>query len=113
MKTSEILGKAADVIAEHGLAKGEYQQPDGSCCTLGAIREALGLGWEGIRSPQCHNAIRAFACHLSIDLSEWDSLVDGAVARIGTDWNDRPDRTAKQVIAELRAAAQTEREAGR
>lgn len=128
MKPSEILDKAADHIETYGHAKKEWigvpddlARPDEECaaCAGGAINIAGG-------HPPDFDAYR----HLSDDpaAQAWEAMANRVTSSIGlntemygikdaigavTGWNDEDDRTAEQVVAELRAAALEEREAGR
>jgi hypothetical protein len=114
MLTSEILDKAADVIERNGWHRGGFIQitpgvaPAASpCCAMAAINIAEGDDpYVGLIYP----AHEAMANHLALDVSEWDPHEESYP--LGQ-WNDLVAETAEQVIAELRAAAASEREAGR
>lgn len=121
MKVSEILDKAADVIERRGWWQGDYM-PDinerqrrdvtvDSCpvCLLGGLNVAVGNAPDepihDKSNPDAFAAAFALAVHLDIPLSV-------SATSLGDDWNDR-QRTAEEVVRELRAAAASEREAGR
>jgi hypothetical protein len=95
---ADVLDRAADVIAERGLCKRDYEGRDGSVCAVGAIRVAVtGRARTGFSLGQ-------FVTYKSA--SDWASDVVGSpVAR----WNDAQERTADEVIAALREAARRER----
>jgi putative intracellular protease/amidase len=95
---ADVLDWIADVIAERGLSKRDYEGPGGTVCAVGAIRVAIA---GGPRTPL--NARQFDTYRLAHD---WASdVVGNAVAR----WNDAPKRTADEVIAALREAARRER----
>jgi hypothetical protein len=117
MLTSEILDKAADTIERNGLAKGDWydfgvQDDSRECpvCALGAINVAGGSVPDGLLNGPRRAAALALADRLGM---RDDALSYGLAVTVGRDWNDLPGRTAEQVVAELRAAAASEREAGR
>lgn len=116
MKNSEILDKAADVIAERGHWRGSYKRPGddpATCpvCVLGAINVATGSTPDteaGFKVPGTASAAaNALANHLGIDGDE--SLIE----TLGNEWNDHEVESAEEVVRELRAAATSERAAGR
>lgn len=116
MKVSEILDKAADVIAERGHWRGGYKRPGddpATCpvCVLGAINVATGSSPDteaGFKVPGTASAAaNALADHLG--LNPGDDLID----LLGNEWNDNDAESAEDVVRELRAAAASEREAGR
>ena len=115
MKPSEILDKAADIIAERGLWQGSYKEPLGNpancrVCVLGAINIATGSNPDteaGFKVPGSTSAAaNALADHLG--LNPGDDLIDV----LGNQWNDSRG-SAKDVERALRTAAASEREAGR
>lgn len=117
MLTSEILDKAADVIERNGWTQGDWYDVDArgdsrECpvCALGAINVAGGsLPDEFPDGPR-----RAAALVLADRLGVLeDALSYGLSNTVGRDWNDVAGRTAEEVVAELRAAVASEREAGR
>jgi len=109
-RAAELLRDAANHIKLCGLFKGEYwpgdlDEPgyiDGDpCCVLGALAIAAGID---------------DATHADIELDHYPALVialDAIANRVapGSEepvvpaWNDHPDRTPAEVVAELRAAA--------
>ncbi|MFD0902385.1 DUF6197 family protein [Actinomadura sediminis] len=112
MKASEILDGAAAVIERQGWHWGYFFDteqaslgvPARECrvCMVGAIHIASGRPVDArIHHKNPGRAYRAVLEHLD--------LLTGSVA----DWNDRPGRTAFEVITVLRAVAASEREAGR
>jgi hypothetical protein len=109
-RAAELLRDAANHIKLCGLFKGEYWPGDlddpgyidgDPCCVLGALALAAGI---------------SDAAHADVELDHYPALVialDAIAHRIAPGgeepvvpaWNDHPDRTAGEVVAELRAAA--------
>lgn len=90
--TAEVLEAAADEIERSGHLKGDYWQDwalwsVGPCCAVGAIRRACGSQYD---VPAVDHAVTAMERHINRDVGAW---------------NDAPERTATEVIAALRAAA--------
>jgi hypothetical protein len=112
MQTSEVLNKAADQIQERGWKSGagwvvtrgsEASPDDAPLCLEGGIMAALGMR---ITVPEGDDVTDEHFEPL------WKCPAYLAVQRyIDTDdprlyyWNDRPHRTADEVIAALRATA--------
>jgi hypothetical protein len=117
VKNSEILDAAAAVIDVRGWHQGGFvpslapvaELDTCPVCVLGAITVACGNDPEDFSQG---NPIRAASA-----LAEWLSLPDRDAEDlevvVGDRWNDDPIRTADQVTRALRAAAASEREAGR
>lgn len=111
MKTSEVLDKAADVIERNGWFQGGFidlsaEKPKGEepCCVLGA----LSIAEHGDPMKSGSGRVEAVLIdRLDLDVDEADEDYP-----LGY-WNDEPGRTAEEVVRELRAAAASEREAGR
>lgn len=83
------LRAAADVLERDGWTQGEYEQPDGCKCISGALRSVCG----GIDTTDTDRY-----------LSAWYALRP-VIGRGAINWNDEPGRTADEVIAALRTAA--------
>lgn len=128
MKTSEILDKAADVIERNGLAQGGWyapyrEKPTVECrvCAGGAVNLVV-IGYPvcgavDTEAPGLMGAYRVLAHRVQPGLDIADDIddehrLDQYIAAIGA-WNDAKGRTAEEVVRELRAAAASEREAGR
>lgn len=112
MNTSDVLNLAADLIEERGWARGggwhpEHLLADAPLCAEGALKAAC-MADEG-------------------DVRHWTDLYygpewfgggaqDGVLERVKDylgeqyvfSWNDRPERTASEVVGVLRAAAVVE-----
>jgi hypothetical protein len=88
----EVLLKAADIIAERGHCQGA-SEICGSCCVMGALDRATDdpIAYE--------DACVALAAHLRFGYGAGDTK---RIVR----WNDTPGRTAAEVIAALRGAAE-------
>lgn len=87
--TADVLRHAARIIEERGHAKGALEDDEGGVCALGAILVASS-GSSNDWGPNGREA----SCALS-------NTVGYSIAG----WNNRPERTASEVIAALRAAA--------
>ena len=87
----QTLLRAAEIIRERGLYKGDYGTPGEPRCVLGALREAAGdeTGFATEEAASC------LMSHL------------GREALCPSLWNDAPERTADDVVAALQAAALT------
>jgi hypothetical protein len=84
--TRDVLLHAALLIEERGWNQGSYQQ-DGRLCLLGAINLAQTGRHDKWNDMEATLAVR------------------GVLPTSCGDWNDAPGRTAAEVIAALRAAA--------
>ena len=116
MLTSEILDKAADVIEQRGWWRGAYRQPGAdvrTCpvCVLGALNVATGSAPDAESNFKVPCAVSAAANALArhLGLGTDDELIDA----LGNDWNDHTAESIDDVVSDLRAAAASEREAGR
>jgi hypothetical protein len=98
---ADVLDRAADVIAERGHYKGDYEGPGGEVCVAGAIRVAV----TGTAMPHPKTADRT----RHVIGSAYNSLGRAIGDPIITYWNDAPGRPADEVIAALREAARRER----
>jgi hypothetical protein len=85
------LLKAAQLIRENGLQKGQLQGPDGYCLVgaIGTATSGLTLFVRG--NDRYYAAINRVVAHLG----------DDTLFR----WSDRPERTAQEVIDLLERAA--------
>lgn len=100
MTTADVLDAAADYLRSFGHFKGDFcdrtmlsNKPP--CCILGAL-SCVKTG-EPIPSNIIHsNEYKAIVGHLGLDPDEWTSL---------SVWNDRPERTADEVIDALMSCA--------
>ena len=93
------LRAAADVLERDGWTQGDYHASDGCHCVVGAIEVATGY-WTSSR-PQ-HDLSVTARRETAVDVFE---AVLESPADTVFDWNDAPGRTAAEVIAALRAAA--------
>jgi len=100
-----LLQRAADIITERGWHQGNYTDPKGcGVCALGAIHIAYA---EAKSRPHPFLYVSG--------LSKWaedpplKAAYDGLRDQIGdwiSDWNDEEGRTAEEVMAAFRAAAE-------
>ena len=103
------LRAAADVLERDGWTQQQYHSPAGHHCALGAIAVAIRGSskpnpdrWK----PWAENAIRLRADAEVVARSIGIPPDKHHAPRLDvSDWNDDPDRTADEVIAALRAAA--------
>ena len=106
MKTSEILAKAADLIEQRGWSQGWYCDDAGSLCATGAILAAAGI------EPEARESANLWA---TFDDAKWADadrawrVVDDVVNAHTPAWNDARGRTAAEVVAALRGAAEAAR----
>lgn len=137
MKTSEILSKAADIIATNGWVQEEYYLPiferhtlrelrdPRKCevCPRGAIAVAVGRHPLFIVDWPNHCLFESDADITAEEATDRDAIVGAERAlanHLGVDdatgieqWADDPDRALSEILAALREAAQAEAEAGR
>lgn len=96
---ARVLDRAAQLVAENGLAKGHYHSRiEGSFCTLGAIRQAT-----------------ADELGVLIDELPTDAVFPAQMPH-GQDvavWNDAPSRNRVDVVRALRRAALLASEGGK
>jgi hypothetical protein len=101
MKTSEVLNRAADLIEERGWTTGEgWPEADPevtALCLEGGIMAAQGMtlsNQAGLFTCPAYRAVR--------DYLDWQPKIGQTYL---FQWNDRPNRTAAEVIEVLRACA--------
>ncbi|TDB83429.1 hypothetical protein E1264_28540 [Actinomadura sp. KC216] len=120
LKVSEILDKATDVIGRNGLVAGLWYVPtdnkspvDCPVCTGGALAIAAGFfpDYDGEPSGAYADAVGVLAERLGLDPAQHETAQDVVLYGIAP-WSDTV-RNADEVVRELRAAAASEREAGR
>lgn len=104
MLSSTTYRAAADYVLAHGLARSQFEDSDGKVCTIGALAKAADLPptvlWgDPVELVPLASLINPLpdATPLEVDYSgpEWVVVF----------WSDRPERTAEQVAALLRRAA--------
>lgn len=112
-ETAAILDRAAEIIERNGLHKGAMfdraeSAPPEECpvCPWGALAIAV-VGTPSLRTNTDVRAVKPYANVLAAFLGLPGTDSSWSVP----DWNDAPERTADEVIAALKAAAQAEREA--
>lgn len=89
---SRLLLKAAELIEERGWCQRQQEDAKGRLCILGALHYAEGGSPMTPFGAVAYNARNRLMDVLGI----W---------MLGRDWNDKPGRTAAEVIAKLRAVA--------
>lgn len=116
MKVSEILNGAADVIEVNGWARGQWyiareSLPPEECpmCAGAALSVAADCIPDYCASDAPMGVLDAAFMALAVRVA---GGVGDHVNRVAM-WNDEASCTAAEVIAELRAAAREEAEAGR
>lgn len=97
--TSEILNRAADLIEERGWTSGPRgMEVDGPLCLEGAIGAVIGAEVIG--------GLRPFYAYSDVEACPAGTAVIAYLGEQHPDqWNDRPGRTATEVIEVLRAVA--------
>ena len=97
MNTKEVLSRAADIVQERGLNKGDYatryNSTEGPVCAIGAVRLAAG------GSPWRFTELAGKAC--SVLAGVLPKLYDEDISA----WNDKPRRRKHEVVKLLRKAA--------
>lgn len=112
MKTSEVLENAADILERDGWCQGNLVRPNGSRCSIGAIRKALRDEMalkvrsdpDYIISPAMTHYQEKLAIQWVLDAAE----ATGSVMHL-PHWNDQPDRTKSEVLDAFRKAAKLAR----
>lgn len=84
---AQVLEDAADHIEQKGWCQGEYEADGGAVCAVGALDYATGVSARGWLFGPAH---RVFQRRLGLHIENW---------------NDAPERTAHEVIDELKLAA--------
>ena len=110
MTTSETLYKAADLIERKGWGRGSATwHGGGGLCVEGAIAAALGrrvmIGEDAITPDELNYECPAGLAVREFLGAERIGVSTGGKAKWLCHWNDRPDRTASEVIEVLRATA--------
>jgi hypothetical protein len=103
LSISEVLSRAADLLAKDGAwsGGGSYHSGGGCHCTALAIDHVAG----DIGNPDGERARKFFANFLGLAGGFVETT---AIYR----WNDDPERTQAEVVAKLREAAELAREQG-
>jgi hypothetical protein len=103
MNTWDVLSDAADIIERHGHIKGDLWRPPGGAlpgghCVVGAIRRA-------VRNSLYPNLADAQRAELVLTQHLNATTISGSVPS----WNDKPWRTAAEVVSTLRMVAALEK----
>ncbi len=100
---ADILDKAADLLEADGWGQHAFQKPDGSMCSVGAIRKAVSGNSEIIfyRISSEDQICTELEKHLDRSPTRREVAPTDAVMR----WNDHPGRTMFEVIDLFRATA--------
>lgn len=126
---SDVLDAAADHLQQHGWYQGDLEGPNGACCTHGAFNVVMyGKAnpdvfeeFDSFDSPEeqaaaaarqrTYKAARNQLSNFLDDSGALDDMADNAFQDEIAWWNDRPGRTADEVIATLRRVAGQQRQA--
>ena len=102
---SEALLQAADLIEKHGLAKLSLVESYGSMCFVGA----LSMATTGSPMPALAPAYGGLIMTASKAVAEVLNIPRGehSVSLDLVNWNNAAERTAQEVIAAMRLAAQS------
>lgn len=105
-ETATLLMSAARILRERGLARGTYEDGDGSVCALGAMSAAYCGDPANLQSSEsgAYDLVRAVSADLHLD-----SVPSGMRLRLAA-WSDEArdadtvasqfERTAKRLMAE-------------
>lgn len=94
MSLADVLDAAADYIRTHGWHQGDLGFEGGPRCLIGAIDEAAQEEWAPLDAAVAHVS-RCLGLR-PLPSSKWVSAAK---------WNDRPERSADEVIDALMEAA--------
>ena len=94
---ADVLNGAADLIERDGWCQHRYRSIEGGRCLTRALADALDLPLDGLA--------RWRNDPLYLDAEEALRRITGRYLLTG--FNDHPDRTEAEVVAALRAAAET------
>lgn len=93
-----VYRRAAQIVQGRGHTKEVYQRESGEVCTVGALVLASGMDPDDYEG-QATTAVEFFSSRLWVAIGDQDP-----VERIA-EWNDKPERTPAEVVAELIGAA--------
>jgi hypothetical protein len=112
MTERELLLAAAERVTELGHHKGDYcDAATGAVCAIGAMYVAAGCRAPAPHEPEPESEVVDSAV---ARLTDWLCRSTGAARTVGgrfvdvVAWNDAEDRTADEVVAALRAAAEAD-----
>jgi len=88
MSAADVLNKAADLLEQYGWCQGAYMDSAGRMCASQALTQAEPSAYRR------HEARKVLREVIGVDFLNIPA------------WNDHPRRTAEQVIATFRAAAE-------
>lgn len=102
ISVKQILLDAAERLETHGWTQGVSQDKDGRCCAVGAISAVIYKNYDNFlgytTNPKHHTAIiQEVFKPIHAILGEYMIIP----------WNDTPGRTADEVIAMIRKAAES------
>jgi hypothetical protein len=101
-RPDHVLNMAADVVESRGWHQGDFHdESSGHVCAAGAIRIAAG----GMPFESCRDASPAEATFADCLTAHGFAGPGHCPVEVIGIWNDAEHRTAKEVIATLRAAA--------
>lgn len=96
-----VFRRAAQILQARGHGKGRYSDENGCVCAVGALMAAEGHDPD-IDFPDLSESSSVWLLSARVFSNTVDS---DPIERIA-DWNDAPERTIGEVVAELLAAAQ-------
>lgn len=109
MTPEQVLERAADLIEERGWAQGQYEDPDGCLCTIGAVRVAI-AGSVNLNDFTPDQGRLLKRCWPVLDeriaATNPDNWVGPYRGPVVADWNDTYAKTADEVVAVLRGSRQ-------
>jgi hypothetical protein len=102
-RTSTVLKRARDLIAERGITKGCHVRSNGRVCAEGAILLALGADENDQFADGCLNVPKGTHRLFSKSLAFLDGTVGVEYGNV-VDYNDTPGRRQAQVIKKFNEA---------
>jgi hypothetical protein len=100
----DLLNRAADLIENHGLAKGTFKDSKGGFCIRGAVHVAAGLDYDDLdytsHGGDGFEALEKVSDYLGLK----QHPLYGATQTVA-EWNNAEIRTQDEVVDALRCAA--------
>ena len=98
----QVLLKGADAIEQHGHIKEGYGAPDTGFCAMGALRYVVAGDRPLVAMPEDDRRLYRQARDLLGRSLGYDGFTHEPIVK----FNDAPERTADEVIAAMRKAAE-------
>lgn len=100
-ETALVFRRAAQILQARGHNKGLYESRTGEVCAVGALMAATGVDPKAGPMPAAEvpEAVWFLSSRLWVAIGD-----DDPIERVA-EWNDKPERTQAEVVAELLSAA--------